>query len=288
MSRAVPPSFPSFLGIGAPKAGTTWLQQVLESHPDILMSKHRKEIHYFDLHFERGPAWYGRFFRAAPGHAPTAVGEFTTHYLYGEEVPARVRTVPTIERFVVILRNPVDRAFSHFRFRRRQDNVSGSFEDFLAAEPHALSWGRYGGHLARWFGEFDRSQFLVLIYEDAVQDPPAIRRQLAQHLGVVGSRFPERAGHQAVNEAFVPRRAGLYAAAVRQARWLRRHDLDRLITLAKRSGAVRALKRPADDSGPEDVTPSLRERLWEEVEDDVIELEALLGTDLSIWRPTAA
>jgi len=290
---------PTFLGIGAPRAGTTWIHRLLESHPDVAVPAHRKEVHYFDLHFDDGPEWYERFFPAPEPGAPrpAAVGEFTPHYLYDDRVPSRVATVPSIERFVVILRNPVDRAFSHFRFRRRQDNSALTFEEFLAREPTALEWGHYGRHLAPWFAELPPERLLVLVYEDATSEPEGTLRRLADHLGVDADRFPEGSGSMRANEAFVPRRRRTYAGAVRQARWLRRHDLDPLISLARRTGVLSVLKRPAPASASGDavldaeavaVPPDLRARLWDGFEADVVALEALTGLDLARWRPAVA
>jgi hypothetical protein len=276
---------PTFLGIAAPKAGTTWLYEVLGQHPDVVMSSPRKEVHYFDLHFDRGEAWYSRAFpdRPAGAPAPVAVGEFTPHYLYDAAVPERVRSVPTIGKFVVAVRNPVDRAYSHYRFRRRQDDLQESFEDFLRRDPNAVEWGCYGRHLARWYGEFGADAFLVLPFEKAVADLPATREALARHLGVDAGRFPaDRPA--AANEGFAPRRRRLWAASVRTGRWLRRHDLDRVITWVKRTGAVATLKRPTGDS-VERVPLAARVALWPRFEDDVCRLEELTGLDLAGWRP---
>lgn len=279
---------PTFIGIGAPKAGTTWLYQLLDSHPDVCMSQNRKEVHYFDRHFERGPGWYERFFAVEPGRRPGALGEFTTHYLYDPLVPERVRTVPSIDRFVLIVRNPVDRALSHFRFRQRQDNHRLSFVEFLASEPKAMTLGFYGRNLRTWLDHFDRSWFLVLPFEEAVLAPEHTQRLLAEHLGLDVDRFPE-AGVWPANESFVPRRRGLYAVAVRQARWLRRHNLDRVISLTKRSGAVDLVKQreaePTGEAHPDGPSPALRRTLWEDFEPDVVLLESLTDLDLASWRP---
>lgn len=276
--------FPTFLGIGAPKAGTTWLYGLLDAHPDVVMSQHRKEIHYFDLHFDRGPDWYEGFFPGRPDPSPSAIGEFTPHYLYGSEVPERISSLPSIDRFIVIIRNPVDRAFSHFRFRRRQDNQRQSFEEFLAREPNALGWGHYGRHLARWYDHFGPERLLVLVFEEAFRHPTTTASALAEHLGLDPGGFRSTPA-TGVNEAFSPRHKGLYAGAVRRARWLRRHDLDLLITLAKRTGLTTAVKRPVAGEADDVVAPELRRRLWDDFEADVAHLEVLTGIDLSAWRP---
>ena len=152
-----------------------------------------------------------------------------------------------------------------------------------------MAWGHYAEHLARWFAVFGRSPFLVLLFEEAVQDPARTKARIAEHLGLDGDRFPGAAGSEPVNASTSPRRGRMYAGAVRQARWLRRHDLDKVITLAKRSGVVRALQRPSpgrDD--PEEAVPTeVRQRLWAEFEPDLAPLEDLTGLDLGAWRAEA-
>lgn len=278
---------PTFLGIGAPKCGTTWLYRLLEGHPDVLLARNRKEVHFFDDNFERGAEWYERFFRAGSTcPAATARGEFTTHYLYDPDVPARARTFPSIDRLLLIVRDPVDRAFSHYRFRRRQDNLTLSFEEFLIEEPRAVTLGCYGRHLIPWLEAFDRHQLLVLVYEQAIADPEGTKAQLAAHLGVDLRRFPE-GNPGPTNEAFVPRHGGLYASAVRTARALRGSRLDGVISLAKSSGSVGLLKRPRAAEA-ETVPRRLRDRLTEQFESDLSLLETLTGIETGAWRAEEA
>lgn len=284
---------PTFLGIGAPRAGTTWLYEMLSRHPEVAMSAHRKEIHYLDLHYDRGRDWYEGFFPDRPDSPPRAVGEFTPHYLYSAEAARRAAALGSVEALVLIVRDPIDRAWSHYRFRRRQDNSTEDFASFLRHHPEAVEWGRYGHHLCAWLEHFDPSRLAVLELRRATGDFGATAATLGRLLGVDPGGFE---APPPANDSFEPRRPGLYAAAVRQARWLRRHDLDRVITAAKRSGAVAALKRrrPSPDAGGPDAggpdadgpdAGTVRE-LWERYEPDVALLEALTGLDLASWRPT--
>jgi hypothetical protein len=276
-----PRMLPTFLGIGAPKSGSTWLYHLLAAHPDVVVSRYRKEVHYFDRHFEKGPGWYTQFFVAASGAHPAAVGEFTTHYLYDPAVPERIRSTPSVQRFLLIVRNPVDRAFSHYRFRRRQDRLTISFDEFLDAEPAALALGRYGENVSRWLEVFDREQFLILVYEDAVRDEESTRRRLAEHLEIDPRRFGKAIS--AANEAFMPKRPRLYTTAVRTARSLRRHELDRVIGLARRTGVVDVLKR-ARVAPSETLPPDRRAELWARFEADVARFAESTGTDVGAWR----
>lgn len=279
-----PDVLPTFLGIGAPKAGTTWIHDLLGGHPDVLVPD-RKELHYFDRSFDKGPGWYEGFFTPpADRPNPHAAGEFTTGYLYDPAVPSRVRSVPSIERLVLSVRHPIDRAVSHYRFRQQVDNYQGSFDDFLTDHPHATDWGRYATHLRPWLDEFDRAQLLVLVHEQTIADPAAASTALAAFLGIDPAAFPGDAGATPVNPSFAPRHRRLYAAATSQAQRLRRRDMDWAIALADRVGMKRWLRRAGRQLPKPDISPATSDRLWRELEPEVDALEAMCGLDLSVWR----
>ncbi len=280
---------PTFLGIGAPRAGTTWISDLLGSHPDVAMSKDRKEVHFFDLHFDRGLTWYQRFFPSLDV-APAAVGEYSPHYMYDSAVPHRVSSVNTIDRFIVSVRHPVERAISHYRFRQLADGYRGSFDDFLVAYPDATGWGYYARHLAPWFDHFDHDRFLVLVFEHAVSDVESTKRALAGHLSIDVAKFPDSSGAEPRNDSYVPSHPRLQRAARRGARRLRSIDADWAIRLARRTGAAEMVKRRTPGSVAEAVTDRTRARLGELYQADIERLEALTGLSLDLWHtpgPTA-
>lgn len=281
-------ALPTFVGIGTPKSGTTWVADLLRSHPDVLMAE-RKEVHYFDTHFERGPEWYGQFFRAERGPAsraglPLAVGEFTSHYLYSVADPGRVRTVSSIRGLILIVRDPVERTVSHWRFRAQVDAYRGSFAEFLADYPQAVDMGRYATHLRRWLAHFELSEILVLVAEEATADVEGTRRRLAELVGVEAGRFPAGAGEARANETFVPRHGRLYAAATRQAQRLRRHDLDWVLRAGRAIGGKKVLSARAAGGGALTAPEGERRRLRDLFAPEVDDLERLTGLDLASWR----
>jgi hypothetical protein len=195
---------PAFLIIGAQRAGTTTFFDALRRHPDIAPPRSvdravawDKELHFFDEKFEKGLDWYRSFFplkalrdvRRALGRDLIA-GESTPYYLFHPAVPERVASAIPDMRLVVILRDPVERAYSHYQLMRRMGRERLSFEDALDAEEERLagererllvdpsfrarhhrnhsyvSRGLYAEQLERWLTYFPREQLLVLAAED--------------------------------------------------------------------------------------------------------------------------
>jgi hypothetical protein len=199
---------PTFLIIGAARSGTTSLYDYVRQHPDVYASP-VKEPNFFAVEGgpvqHRGPGeeelhWitdlhaYTALFRNAP--VGRATGEASTLYLYSSKAPARIqRYVPDV-RLVAILRNPVERAYSAFTYlRERGSEPRASFLDALAAEDErvAQNWshiwhyrrmGLYYEQLSRYYERFGADQIRVFLYEELVDDPGRIVRQLFEHIRV--------------------------------------------------------------------------------------------------------
>jgi hypothetical protein len=179
-------ALPDFLILGAQKAGTTTLYDNLVRHPLVLPCD-IKEVHFFDVNFFRGQNWYRSHFplKSQVGEGKIT-GEGSPYYLFHPTVHQRVKSVCPGCKFLVMLRDPVDRAFSHYHHELRKGRESLSFEQALDAEagrlegqaeavagdPRAqsmalqhfsyLARGRYAEQLERWFSVFPRDQFLIL------------------------------------------------------------------------------------------------------------------------------
>lgn len=199
---------PSALIIGAQKGGTTSLFSYLVLHPDVVEPA-VKEIHYFDLHYARGALWYRGQFpyrRELRNGALTVDG--SPYYLLHPRVPERVaRLLPRV-RLIALLRNPIDRAVSHYHHevsRRREpltfeaaidgeaERLSGEEErlrsdgGYYSYNLHRYSYlrrGIYVEQLRRWSQHFPRSQLLVVQSERFFRDPAAVMAQVHGFLGL--------------------------------------------------------------------------------------------------------
>lgn len=273
---------PNFMGIGVPKAGTTWLYELLKSPPRIWVPQ-RREVRFLNRIPERSLSWYERFF-PSDEESYEAVGEVTPTYLYCNErqIEFLRREIPSARRFILILRNPVERVYSSYWFKRRVANIDETFREYLDHWDGGLEQSTYVPYVRRWLQYFEEENFLFLILEEDLAKPKRARRKIADFLNVDESEFPETAGTEKENERWVPVFGSLYAWATNFADQLRQRKLDWLVQIAKHVGAKRIFgkKRVKEDG----MDPSIREELNARLLGQVDELETLVGRDLSVWR----
>jgi hypothetical protein len=187
--------------IGAQKAGTTTLESLLVRHPEVAGGR-RKETDYFDLNYTRSLNWYRAHFPLRM-LAPTAVGEASTGYLFHPEAPERVHKLLPETKLIALLRDPAERASSHYHQTRAWGFEELSFEAALRQEPERLahdrrSWmlfsyasrGLYADQLERWLDLFPSEQLLVLLTDDLASDPSAVVRRCFEHIGVEPIELP--------------------------------------------------------------------------------------------------
>lgn len=216
---------PDFIIIGTMKGGTTSLFRYLEKHPDFYAPK-TKEIHYFDFKYEKGLGWYRR-------HFPTKLrklkcrlvgqrivsGEASPYYMFHPHACRRIAAVIPEVKLIVLLRNPVDRAYSHYHNEVRHGRETLTFEEALDAEPdrlrgelekmmaderyfsvhhghHAyLARGIYVEQLKACRAHFPEEQFLILDSEVLFSDPQSVVDRVCDFVGLGRHRIPEFKTH---------------------------------------------------------------------------------------------
>jgi hypothetical protein len=199
---------PSVLIIGAQKSGTTSLFNYLVRHPDV-RAPFGKEIHYFDLHYDRGVRWYrGHFPYSRRLRDGRLTLDASPYYLVHPQVPQRAFELLPEVKLIALLRNPVDRTLSHYQHEVRGGRESLSFAEALDREAERLAGeeermlrdtgyysynhhrysytlrGRYVEQLRRWTDRFPRSQMLVLQSERFFSDPASVTADVHRFLGL--------------------------------------------------------------------------------------------------------
>jgi hypothetical protein len=253
---------PDVIVIGAKRGGSTSLHRYLLDHPSVLptfpRAEHVKGTYWFTDHQDRSEAWYRSHFptvitRAAVRRRTGAAValESTPYYLYHPLAPARARAAVPDAHVVVALRNPVERAWSHWKERRANDDEPLSFPEALAAEPsrtrgetarlladpqavsaphrhHSyLDQGRYAEPLRRWFAAYGRDRVHVIVCDDLFAEPAKVVGELYRALGLPHHDLRDTRVHNEAAEA--PMDADTRA-------WLDRQYRDEIVELEELLG----------------------------------------------------
>jgi len=230
---------PNFLVIGAMKAGTTSLHHYLAQHPDVFMLP-QKETNFFAQESAlclrdrtvTGKEEYAELFSGATSER--VVGETSPAYLCVPDAPRRIAAMIPHAKLIAVLRNPIERAFSHFVMRRRQGKETRtSFDEVIAVDDldpmrSYKSRGFYGQHLSRYFEHFPREQIKVFLYEDLERDPMTIVQQILRFLDVDPQFVPDMSERHNVNP---PAEEKFTENARQQLRELYREDIERTQSL---------------------------------------------------------
>lgn len=184
-------TLPNFLICGIQKGGTTALYEYLRAHPDVFMPK-RKELCFFDQHWNEGLDWYAAHFAAA-GRA-RAIGEASPHYMRFEHVAQRIRETLVAPKLLFILRDPTSRAFSNYNYNlgRGQQDPRVNFEQAIATDDGRLRYldkGFYLRDLGRFAELVGREHMLVLHAEDLRAHPERTLARAFRHIGVDPARW---------------------------------------------------------------------------------------------------
>ena len=275
----------NFIGLGAQKAGTSWIAACLAEHPEICIPL--KELHFFsrERHWKQGVEWYETRFERC-GDVPCS-GEFCTSYLYSDEAPSRIHETYPDVKLIACLRDPVDRAFSNYVNDIMAGRVSREtpFREALQSHPEYTEQGQYAQQLQRYFERFPRQNILVLIYEDCRQNPGEFLRSMFEFLQVDPTFVPPSL-HQRVNPARIPRSMPFDHALNWASDKMRRAGMTGLVTAIKRTripDRVRALNSRRVSSDRLRISPRDRASLKDLFACDVLELEHLLGRELHPW-----
>lgn len=215
---------PNYLIIGAQKSGTTSLYAYLNQHPQVVPAE-TKEVHFFDLNFSKGVEWYRQqFARMAKSVSKETennpddnqekyingfiTGEASPYYVFHPLVPQRVyQTFPQV-KLILLLRNPVDRAISHYyhevkflseslsledAIAQEETRLKGETEKFLTEENYYsfnhqhytyLSRGKYLDQITNWLKFFPKEQLLIIKTEELDSQPDLMMDRVWEFLNL--------------------------------------------------------------------------------------------------------
>src|SRR6185312_2110687 len=296
---------PNFLIIGAEKAGTTFLHEALRRHRDVFMPP--GEVPFFEDPDHSAPDALRQFSRLfEPGFGKRAIGLKRPNYLHKPECPARIRQYCPDARLIVMLRDPVERAISSYYHYirngfvplRHPDSglaaiIAQGFQKRYPRSREVIDFGFYCRDLKRYLELFPRRQILILLMEDLSTNAYLLQHRTLHFLGLNPAQTrPLPPGKVNEGEYAMPRLVLqrlksrlLHRYNDERTRLWRKQRVGRAASLALAciERVDRRLRQTSIANNGELVSPELRRRLAEHYIDDTLQLEKLLGLDLSHW-----
>ena len=292
---------PNFLILGAAKAGTTSLYYYLSQHPQIYMSP-VKEPMFFALEGEklnfqnpgRGINYnaiteleaYLKLFQNVT--TEVAIGEASPLYLYDRKAPQRIKHYIPDAKLIVLLRNPVERAYSAYTHQVREKYEPLSFAEGLAEEKNSIrnNWdylwhycqaGYYYPQLKRYFDIFPLEQIRVYLYEDFQANSVNFVQNVYRFLGVDDTFIPDLTK---MNVSGIPKSRFLHHL-VNRGNWVRK-TLKIFLPQQLRSNVAQKIREWNLKEKPQ-VSLEIKEQLGKQYEEDILKLQKLIQRDLSPW-----
>lgn len=274
---------PGFLGIGALKAGTTYLDELVRPHPEVALPAYMKETDYFSRNYNRGERWYEEQFGVREAGI---FGEFSPSYVGDPACIPRILQANPDVKIIMGLRHPEQRLVSQYRHWVQETGYPKPMDEFVTEHPGALALSCYHSSLAPWLSAFPLESFYFVVFEEMISDTLPIVSGLYSFLGVSRDFVPGSLG-KAFNVTVAPRFPRSYHLAKGVSRALYSHGWGRAVSAAKRLGADRALKRQAASAPPGDPQSSVA--VAQEVRAlfraDADEFGRVIGRDLvALWR----
>lgn len=297
---------PSFYLIGAQKSASSFLHECLREHPGITMP--RDETPFFeDPYYD--PARLAEFeaqFDSVPRE--DLIGIKRPDYLARRECPARIAELVPDAKFLLVLRNPIERAVSAYYWYVKQGYIpvlpieqglnnilNGSYKSTYPKSQEIIEYGFYARHINRYVQYFSNDQLFIALHEDFKSDPWLTLKKVYSYLGVDETQQPKA----------LTKRPKTTIYSLNRLKWLGLRNPyihnyqyygENMVTLTPRRGAFsttvkaffflvdRAFLAPLfKDSRPE-LSEDLQHRLLDLYHDDILGVEAFLGRNLTNWK----
>jgi hypothetical protein len=283
-----------FFIVGAPKAGTTSLYHYLNEHPEIVMSRQKETDYFSDEDLQKQELYYGKnrintlekYHSLFQNADQKKTGEASVSYLFYEDVPQKIKAYNSNGKIIIMLRNPVDRAFSHYLMDYRLGLISKSFESILENKKkdikaalfyqQYIELGQYFGQVKRYIEKFGKENVTIIFYYDFKNHVAKEVQKVYEFLGV-DSKY----------RAEVEIKHNTYS--IPKNNWIRliysfvnfRKILNIILSKKNARKIKENLFRKSKKPKLSDV---LRAQLINLYANDIKQLEELLSVDLSQWK----
>jgi hypothetical protein len=286
---------PSVFIVGAPKAGTTSLYHYLKQHPEVFFPE-TKELNFFSapdilgqgLYYKtriiRKLEAYETLYRDA-GNAQIR-GDASVSYLFYPAVPTKIKEMVPDARIIIMLRNPVERAYSHYLMDKKLGYVKASFEDIVSGRStHKLQGlyyqqyvevGLYADQVQRYLDSFGEKQVHIVLFEDFIKDPLTVFQKVSLFLEISDEYEPQLDKHNVFSHPGNKLLGGIYGS-----------DFFRkpVKLLLPESWSERIRRLILSNRKKPSLSQEVREKLWKVYVSDVDKLSTILKRDMyDYWK----
>lgn len=284
-------TFPDFFWIGPQKAASTWAYRCFREHPEIYVHEDENlsgiggdALHYFDMHYGKGHSWYQQFFEDYEHE--TVAGDTTPSYIRSPMAPRRMANDVPEAKLIACLRNPIDRAFSHYWHEKKKQKITFEFQEILENYDLFQNWlepGFYYEQISTYLEYFDREQMLFMFMADLKEDEQNFISTVFHFLDVDAGFEPSvldervnQAGHKRDIKAKIFREIAQICSRLGVKKYFTQDDN---YAIKKRITNF-FLNKTEYEQG---MAPGVRNELIELMTPDVRKLEQLVQRDLSHW-----
>ena len=274
---------PDFVIAGASKTGSTWLVRCFDEHPEVFAPLITPE--YFSTNFDKGRDWYESLY-AEPGDAKVLVDK-STSYIVDPEAPARMHACVPDAQIIFMLRDPIERANSHYNMWLRGGRADENIDEVLVPGHELVEEGLYFKQISRFLEYYPADQVAILLYDDLKADAHAFARRVFELIGVDADFVPEMIDKRFHQTKTRPKFQKPYVAAVKTVRWINKRSrlIEGLIDRLRRRHAFDFIHKLNRGKAFPKMSDQTRQRLSEYYREDIDRLAAHLGRDLSHWAP---
>lgn len=271
---------PSFIVVGPPRTGTSWLHKVLGRCTQL--PKPTKETRFFDLHFHKGFDWYLSHFPANNGGGP--MGEVAPTYFVSADARERIAEAIPKVKLIFMFRDPVQRVVSLYRMKRAYGMIPWNFEDALEKDSELISSGMYSTQLAEWRRKFPDEQMLVTVYDDLRSDPQQFINSITKFIGIPPITLDKSMLEYVYSSERMtePRNYLATRTATVLADWCKARRLDTFVDSVRNSPFINLFLGGGDPLT--ETSPLALKQLGERFLPEVEGIETLLGRPLETWK----
>lgn len=276
-----------FLGIAAPRSGTTWIAECLREHPEICLSS-PKETYFFgtDKYEKFGLKWYQKHFHCKPNQIK---GEYDAGYFLSEKAAKQIKKHFPEIKLIACLRNPAERAFSNYLSAQSSSKKTKGFLEIIKENPQTLERGLYYKHLKKYFELFPKENILINIYEDIEKKPKSFIKKIYRFLEVNENFIPKKINQKSniskkYRVPFIKKIAGKTIKKLENSNYgvnilnfFRKIGLKKCFLFFEKLNSKKFNQKPT-------ISSEAKQYLKNYYLEDIKNLEKLINRDLSHWK----